>query len=557
MKGLFASALLVAGALTLDHPAAFAEPVGSQAQYTITDLGTLPNGRFTSAFGINAAGHVVGQGGTRSTGVGHPFLYSQGVLQDIGTLGGDVSGSGNFMNSYAAAINNVGQIVGASPLPDGPLSSSGEPHGFLYADGTLKDLGFEYVPRAINDTGDIVGLGPTYNFGTTLSHLAFVYREGVYTDLGHFGGGSSDAFGINASGQIVGTAYTAEKVFHAFLLDQGTMRDLGTLASGGSSVALAINVTGQITGYSETRPSVDIDYHAFLYANGVMTDLGTLGGHFSQGLALNDHGVVVGYSTLAGGDAHHAFIYQNGIMSDLNTLIPASSGVLLNEAVGINNSGQIVANGCYTGVGGECHAFLLTPVANQLPIAKAGPDRTVAAGASCSAAVALDGSASSDPDGDQLTYTWTGPFGTASGVQPSVVLGLGAYVIQLTVDDGNGGSATDEVVITVADQTPPVVNILTASPNVLRPPNHKMVPIATSISVLDNCGAALASLPSITMNEGSAVDVQVDRAGNISLRAERAGTGGGRVYTITYTFTDTAGNSTNASTTVSVPHDAR
>ena len=50
----------------------------------------------------------------------------------------------------------------------------------------------------------------------------------------------------------------------------------------------------------------------------------------------------------------------------------------------------------------------------------------------------LDGSGSSDPDGDPLTYTWTGSFGTATGVHPTVELPVGTWTITLTVDDGLG-----------------------------------------------------------------------------------------------------------------------
>ena len=53
--------------------------------------------------------------------------------------------------------------------------------------------------------------------------------------------------------------------------------------------------------------------------------------------------------------------------------------------------------------------------ANQQPVARAGTDQTATADGSCRAIVALDGGASSDADGDPLTFTWTGPFGTLSG----------------------------------------------------------------------------------------------------------------------------------------------
>lgn len=212
---------------------------------------------------------------------------------------------------------------------------------------------------------------------------------------------------------------------------------------------------------------------------------------------------------------------------------------------------------------------------NQPPVADAGANQTLAADAVCMADVTLDGSGSSDPDDDPLTYSWTGPFGMADGVSPTVTLGLGSHDVTLTVDDGNGGMASDDVLITVEDQTPPVIETLVASPAVLWPPNHELVPIAVQVVATDNCGTPVVTLTSIVMNEGEESDtydpefdtvlgdghtpddIVVDAGGNILLRAERSGTGTGRVYTIEYTATDAAGNSTSGSTTVTVPLDLR
>src|SRR5205807_9089305 len=98
-------------------------------------------------------------------------------------------------------------------------------------------------------------------------------------------------------------------------------------------------------------------------------------------------------------------------------------------------------------------AFLIAKLesANRPPIANAGTDRTVEAISPGGARVTLDGSTSSDPDGDPLTYTWTGPFGTVSGPKPMVTLPLGTNMITLTVSDGIGGIATATVTISVVD----------------------------------------------------------------------------------------------------------
>ncbi len=89
---------------------------------------------------------------------------------------------------------------------------------------------------------------------------------------------------------------------------------------------------------------------------------------------------------------------------------------------------------------------------NAAPDANAGLDQTVAQTASATQ-VTLNGAGSTDPDGDTLTYTWTGPFngGTATGATPVVTFATaGSHTVTLTVSDGNGGTDTDTVVITVA-----------------------------------------------------------------------------------------------------------
>jgi hypothetical protein len=103
---------------------------------------------------------------------------------------------------------------------------------------------------------------------------------------------------------------------------------------------------------------------------------------------------------------------------------------------------------------------------NQIPVADAGPDQLlqipgggiVGLGRRVhphpTADVTLNGSGSSDLDGDMLTYTWTRPFpeggGTVMGVMSMVTLGEGSHNVTLSVDDGNGGMDSDTVQIEVA-----------------------------------------------------------------------------------------------------------
>ena len=90
---------------------------------------------------------------------------------------------------------------------------------------------------------------------------------------------------------------------------------------------------------------------------------------------------------------------------------------------------------------------------NEAPAADAGPDRLVECAGPAGSAVVLDGSASADPEGDPMTYTWTGPFpeggGVVTGASPTVTLPLGPSTVSLVVSDGQAESAPDQATITV------------------------------------------------------------------------------------------------------------
>jgi hypothetical protein len=208
-----------------------------------------------------------------------------------------------------------------------------------------------------------------------------------------------------------------------------------------------------------------------------------------------------------------------------------------------------------------------------------GGDRTVEVGSSCEARGTLDGSCSSDADStpgtnDDIEYfDWyeqidpcdpNSDIFLGSGEVIECNLPLGEHVIVLEVIDKAGAFDANEVTITVEDTTPPEFS-LSVAPDVLWPPNHKMVEITPSWEVSDNCDESLeVTLVSITMNEDdngkgnghTSNDIQVDDNG-IWLRAERSGRGTGRVYTITYQAADDSGNATVQEATVTVPHNRR
>jgi probable HAF family extracellular repeat protein len=163
---------------------------------------------YSEAYGINNLGQIVGVYATSESRVGHAFVWDNGVVTTLPTLGG----------SYAEAseINDIGQVIGRS------TTSTGKMHVCLWQDGSVLDLGTlmdgDIHPRSINNHGQIVGY-ESYNTGSK----SFFWDGGVLTDLNDLipadsGWSLAGAESINDAGLIVGTGKNPSGQWEAFLL---------------------------------------------------------------------------------------------------------------------------------------------------------------------------------------------------------------------------------------------------------------------------------------------------------------------------------------------------
>lgn len=154
----------------------------------------------------------------------------------------------------------------------------------------------------------------------------------------------------------------------------------------------------------------------------------------------------------------------------------------------------------------------------------------------------------------------------ASGSYP-----LGTTVVTFTARDGSGNTAACFTSVTVRDTIPPSISV-SSTPDLLWPPNHKMSDVSVTPSVSDACdpspSVVLVSATSSEPDDApggkdghTTQDIQGASIGTpdfeLSLRAERSGSGAGRSYSLGYRATDRSGNSSTASGQVRVPHDLR
>jgi probable HAF family extracellular repeat protein len=289
----------------------------------ILDLGTL-GGTNSLANDVNDAAQVVGGAqhtepdpwnfgdllGLPSSTAWHGFVWQGGLMRDLGTLGGP--------DSFAYIINERGQIAGFAFKNSIANETTGIPtvDPFLWERGNMRDLGtlggaFGYA-SGLNNRGQVVGFS---DLEGDLTNHAFIWDRGVLTDIGTLGGDNSSAFWINDAGQVVGNADLPDGTHHGFVWSNGMMTDIGTLGGDPCSNAFYINARGQVVG--TTADCHGTILHSFVWQNGTFTDLGAQvlpGSDFAtiEPRGINDMGEIVGNGTLLNGDVHAVLMKPDG-----------------------------------------------------------------------------------------------------------------------------------------------------------------------------------------------------------------------------------------------------
>jgi probable HAF family extracellular repeat protein len=294
-------------------------------------------------FGINAAGQIVGVSNQRA------FEWDHGELIDLSaSVGG---------GSYASWINDAGDVLGATHLCTtaaipcqgmAVIWRKGIPTALTLGGNYSRPAGLNAAGQAVGEAGLPVPPGEPPDAGTDVH--AFLWDGDTMTDLGTLGGFESSALGINARGQVVGFARTADDAIHAVLWDHGSTTDLG------EGRACAINAAGQIVGESGGR--------AVVWDHGQMLDIGVSGyaadnplceasEPFQHAPTINAAGVVA-LNACTNVGVCTAYLWRRGTLTTLDDL-----GGGYTKVFGLNPRGSIV--GQSTTASGEFHAVLWTP----------------------------------------------------------------------------------------------------------------------------------------------------------------------------------------------------
>ena len=516
-------------------------------------------------------------------------------------------GGALFDRANGIAVDNAGNasVVGETqsseaqsfPVSGGPdlTFNGGSSDAFVAkvkADGT-GILYAGYIGGAGSDQGfgiALDGFGSAYVTGITNSLSAATFPVIVGPDL-TFNGGTSDAFVAKIAEEPIADAGPDQTV------DEGTQVTLDGSGSSGASLTyhwsqvagspVSLNVTDPVHP-TFVAPQVPVGGETLTFQ--LVVNDGQQSSQPDQvditvknvntvpvcdaGAAqtVNEGGAV----TLDGSGSYdpdgdpltYAWTQVSGpavVLSDPASAMPTFTAPVVGPAGETLGFDLAVNDGT---AGTTCGTTVQVIDVNQKPVADAGPDQTKNEGTP----VSLDGTGSTDPDGDPLTYAWTQVSGTAvalsgadtampSFTAPAVEPGGEALVFQLVVNDGQLASDPDTVEITVLNvNDPPVCSLAQASPASLWPPNHGMEAVSITNVADSNDDQVVVTVTGVTQDEpvtgshgGDTSPDAIIQGNTVLLRTERSAPGNGRVYEVHFTADDGQGGTCSGVARVQVP----
>jgi probable HAF family extracellular repeat protein len=387
---IFITAMTLFAALIIPVQIAQAQSENQhQPKYYVFNLGT-PLGGNAEPVGINNLGWISGGDNLTGNTQVNAELWV-GAPLDLGTLGGPNSNISWPNHSTRGEIVGIAETAEMNPLgeawscsafffgPDGYICN-----GFAWRDGVMTPLppfpgGYNSYAAGVNNHGQVVGWAengvhdPTCNnqppYKQFLQFEAAIWGPGLteMTQLPPYPGDpDSAATAINDRGLVIGisglcsNAVGGESAKHALLWENGHPINLGNLGAEAWNTPVSLNNQGQVIGFAN---NVEGNAQAFLWTevSRKMRALPFIGNdNSSAAYDINEKGQIVGISN--GGTEPYgarAFLYENGMMMDLNGLVQGDSSLYLFLAQGINDRGEIV--GTAIDMNGVQVGFLAVP----------------------------------------------------------------------------------------------------------------------------------------------------------------------------------------------------
>ena len=244
------------------------------------------------------------------------------------------------LGALMISVNGVNSGSGGTCLAPGWTRSPGQHNGQTQG----EHVGLCNNPNAVHTGGSQLIVGYYTNAVNTTT--SFTLSGTSLNTLSLTGASVTYAFGVNTSGQIVGTYVDSTLLrVHGFVLSGGTVTTLDHPGAA-RTFATGMNSAGQVVGYSQDATG---RHHGFVYSggsSGTYTDFDStlepgILGTFAMG--INSSGQIVGYYLTHNFRTRKAFQRTpQGVISQLNIIgadtMPATDAA----ALGINTSGQIV-----------------------------------------------------------------------------------------------------------------------------------------------------------------------------------------------------------------------